>query len=239
MNWRKRVESAMIGNGAPSMVSVELPDGEIKTLSKIKVKCIIHGTYETTISSFYGSGSFNCKKCSSARVAKSQRKTREHRIEDFKKVHGDLYDYSLVPVRLKNNKVKIKIICSKHGVFEQRSVDHSKGHGCRYCTKNSPNKSYVLGVYNGDNIIALKYGVTKSHKRRFYDIQKGTSYKIVILGVWSFDNSKNCIDAENEIKSKTSPVMSRVDFKEGYTETCSAYMLDEIFKIFKIHGGIR
>ena len=37
-------------------------------------------------------------------------------ITKAKAIHGDLYDYSLVDYI--NNKTKVKIICSKHGVFE-------------------------------------------------------------------------------------------------------------------------
>lgn len=37
-------------------------------------------------------------------------------ITKAKIVHGDLYNYSLVDYI--NSKTKVKIICSKHGVFE-------------------------------------------------------------------------------------------------------------------------
>lgn len=41
--------------------------------------------------------------------------TTEEFIEKAKKVHGDKYDYSLV--EYKDSRVKVKIICPKHGVF--------------------------------------------------------------------------------------------------------------------------
>lgn len=47
-------------------------------------------------------------------------------------VHGYRYDYSLVDY--KNNKIKVKIICEYHGIFEQAPVDHtSHKSGCNRC----------------------------------------------------------------------------------------------------------
>jgi len=50
-----------------------------------------------------------------------------------KKIHNNKYDYDLVDY--KNNKTKIKIICLKHGIFEQRPNDHLNGQGCPECKK--------------------------------------------------------------------------------------------------------
>lgn len=46
--------------------------------------------------------------------------------------HGDLYDYSLVEYVSYNKPVKI--ICKRHGVFEQKPTDHKdKKRGCQLC----------------------------------------------------------------------------------------------------------
>ena len=55
-------------------------------------------------------------------------------IEESKLVHGNKYDYSLVDY--KNNKIKIKIICSKHGIFEQVPISHLRGDGCLKCNRS-------------------------------------------------------------------------------------------------------
>lgn len=54
-------------------------------------------------------------------------------IEQFKKVHDDLYDYSLV--NYINNTTKVNIICRKHGIFSQTPHHHKRGGGCPKCTK--------------------------------------------------------------------------------------------------------
>ena len=58
--------------------------------------------------------------------------------EDFVKkaisIHGERYNYSLVDY--KNNKTKVKIICSVHGVFEQTPSKHTNcSQGCKFCNK--------------------------------------------------------------------------------------------------------
>lgn len=52
-------------------------------------------------------------------------------ISKFKNIHGDKFNYSLVDY--KNYSTKVKIICDKHGVFEQVPGSHIIGHGCRKC----------------------------------------------------------------------------------------------------------
>ena len=53
-------------------------------------------------------------------------------IEESKKVHGEDYDYSLVNYNGIHSKVKI--ICPKHGIFEQDAISHLKGHKCKKCS---------------------------------------------------------------------------------------------------------
>ena len=47
------------------------------------------------------------------------------------KIHGDIYDYSLVDY--KNTNTKVKIICKIHGEFEQKPNYHIQGNGCPKC----------------------------------------------------------------------------------------------------------
>jgi Zn finger protein HypA/HybF involved in hydrogenase expression len=47
------------------------------------------------------------------------------------KIHGDVYDYSLVEYNGSN--IPVKIICKNHGVFEQKPSNHLSGCGCPVC----------------------------------------------------------------------------------------------------------
>lgn len=63
------------------------------------------------------------------------RYTRETFIEKANEVHNDKYDYS--ETVFKNVNTKVRIICPKHGVFEQLPYNHLKGQGCRKCGRES------------------------------------------------------------------------------------------------------
>ena len=64
----------------------------------------------------------------------SKKLTTDEFIKKAKKVHGNKYDYSLVEYI--NSGIKVKIICPKHGVFEQNSHSHLQNHGCPYCSES-------------------------------------------------------------------------------------------------------
>ena len=55
----------------------------------------------------------------------------ERFIGEAKEVHGDIYDYSLTSY-VKSSE-KVKIICPRHGVFEQSPAGHLKKKSCKHC----------------------------------------------------------------------------------------------------------
>lgn len=63
-------------------------------------------------------------------------------IERSKNTHADKYDYSLVVY----NKCfeRVKIICKRHGMFEQTPRKHWGGRGCPICgiEKNTKRKRF-------------------------------------------------------------------------------------------------
>lgn len=63
-----------------------------------------------------------------------RKKTQECFINEVTIKHNNKYDYSLV--EYKNNETKIKIICPKHGLFEQRPGSHIRGDGCPVCNRD-------------------------------------------------------------------------------------------------------
>ena len=103
---------------------------------KIKIICPIHGEFnQQPVHHLHGSG---CPKCNGGISL-----TKENFIEKSKEVHDNRYDYSLASY--KNVKSKIKIICDKHGVFNQEPQSHMNGSGCPSCsgTKKFTTKEFV------------------------------------------------------------------------------------------------
>lgn len=72
--------------------------------------------------------------------------TTEEFIEKARNVHGDKYDYSLVDY--KNIRSKIKIVCKKHGMFEQQADAHNNGQGCRKCYDENQRMSHQYFIQN-------------------------------------------------------------------------------------------
>ena len=84
-------------------------------------------------------------------------------IEKAKKIHGDIYDYSLV--NYVNCNTKVKIICPKHGIFMQTPLHHLSGEGCPNCKASSgERKIYKLLTDN-----KLKF---KTEKCIYYKCKK-------------------------------------------------------------------
>lgn len=63
------------------------------------------------------------------------RYTNETFVEKANKIHSGKYDYS--EAVFVNVNTKVKIICPKHGEFEQTPYNHLKGQGCRKCGRES------------------------------------------------------------------------------------------------------
>ena len=99
----------------------------VNNKTKIKIICKEHGIFEQTpfghINRRYG-----CIECSGLK-----KYTTVEFIENARKIHGYTYDYSLVEYI--NMKTKVKIICKKHGVFEQEPSNHiNRKCNCPYCS---------------------------------------------------------------------------------------------------------
>lgn len=93
---------------------------------KVIIGCLVHGDFKVDPNNFLrGHG---CGKC-----YHENRKAQDF-IEKFKKVHGDLYDYS--KIQYVNNNTKICINCKKHGDFWQLPRIHHSGHGCPICSSS-------------------------------------------------------------------------------------------------------
>lgn len=94
---------------------------------KICIICPIHGEFwQMPTNHLKGCG---CQKC-----AKKGKINVDEFIEKAKQIHGDKYSYDLIN-KISESK-KIKIICKKHGIFEQYYHHHLQGSGCPMCSNN-------------------------------------------------------------------------------------------------------
>jgi hypothetical protein len=116
--------------------------------TKIKIKCKKHDFIFEQKPNNHLSLKQGCPICSG-----TKKKSLYEFIDDAKKIHGDKYDYT--PVEYKNSKTKIKIICKKHGLFEQTPNCHLHGSGCPTC-KSSIGEISVENFLIKNNIKYIK-----------------------------------------------------------------------------------
>ena len=72
-----------------------------------------------------------CPQCALKQRIKRHTLTQEEILQQFREVHGDKYDYSLV--KYEHSHKKITVICLQHGQFTILPYSHKQGSGCNLC----------------------------------------------------------------------------------------------------------
>lgn len=120
--------------------------------TKVCIICPIHGEFlQTPGHHIRGQG---CSKCGNIKKGLSQRNTNENFINKANLIHKDKYDYSLV--NYSGNKIKVRIICPIHGVWEQKPNHHLEGKGCRKCS-GSNKLTTDLFIVKSNEVHDFKY----------------------------------------------------------------------------------
>jgi hypothetical protein len=108
----------------------------VKSQTKVKIVCSEHGVFlQAPAKHLWGRGCPRC--CDNVKLDNVAF------IKRAKLTHGSRYDYSLVDYV--NNHIKVKIVCRKHGQFEQSPRDHVSGQNCPLCsaTATLDNKTFI------------------------------------------------------------------------------------------------
>ena len=165
-----------------------------RVVDKITITCPIHGNFEQTASDHLNK--CGCGECSKESMRNRFISNTEVFTENAVNTHGDKYDYS--SVAYKGAKVKVEIICPKHGSFWQTPNDHLNGCGCRHCRTESVGwtdtkwkeqatksnqfqdfKLYIVKIFNDEESF-VKVGKTfVSFDKRFSDISQYYHYKVL------------------------------------------------------------
>ena len=98
--------------------------------SKMQLFCAEHGFFEQTPHSHISMKS-GCPKCGYLKSAKSNQKGWKIVLSMFTSVHGARYSYDSETYT--DVSKKIRILCGKHGWFEQKPHLHYGGSGCNQC----------------------------------------------------------------------------------------------------------
>ena len=96
-----------------------------------------------------------CPKCAVERRSKNQIQI----IDDFRRSHGNKYDYSKVAYI--DDSTKVCIICPKHGEFWQEPNSHKRGVNCPECYEEKRPLSQESFIKNAIKIHGNKYNYSK------------------------------------------------------------------------------
>lgn len=113
----------------------------VNSKTKVNIICPTHGKFFQTPYSHI-SGKSGCPKC----YIESKRMGKEEFIKRSKIIHNNKYSYKLV--EYKNQRHKVKIICAKHGMFEQAPESHLLSLGCPNCTNSRGENAIRLFLTN-------------------------------------------------------------------------------------------
>ena len=209
----------------------------VNVKTKIKIICPIHGIFEQRANSHL-SGQ-ECMKCK----IDNERKTLKEFINESKNIHGEKYNYSLV--EYKNCNTKIKIICPKHGIFEQYPPNHLIG-GCKKCANEKMKLNQIDFLERCKKIHGDKYDYSLVE----YELSS-KKVKIICLIHGIFEQSvnshlngrgcRNCYDERQ--KSNTTEFIKKVqkihgckydyslvEYKNSYTKIDIICPVHGIFK---------
>ena len=126
----------------------------INTKTPVEIVCPIHGSFfQLPLNHIHHGGCTKCNK--ERRISESK----EHFLKRAHEKYGNKYDYSKVDFI--NTETKVKIICPKHGEFEQTPYYHIK-HGCKTCVTDGRRKSQEQFISE----------VTELFKDKGYDFSK-------------------------------------------------------------------
>ena len=119
----------------------------INGITEVEIICPLHGVFKQ-VPKTHLSG-HGCPECGEIRRHNKLRYNEEIFIKKANKKHNLEYDYSLVDYI--DSETKVKIICKKHGIFEQKPNNHIQGQKCPKCQNNL--KSTIEIFINKANVI--------------------------------------------------------------------------------------
>lgn len=164
----------------------------------VPIICPVHGGYMQQLGRH--SAGAGCRLCADEVLSANKTLSTEDVVNQFKKVHGDLYDYSLV--KYIGDADNVNIICKDHGSFSQMPCNHKAGKGCSKCASYGfsmfdPATLYYLRVERFGNV-TYKIGITnRTVAERF-----GTDMQyITILKEWWYAKGIDAHHAEQLVLS--------------------------------------
>lgn len=192
--------------------------------------CKEHGPFFTTPYNHFIKES-DCPNCVNLNLKNRHMFGFDKWLKLLKSIHSN-YEFRQHECGSNTAKDKIYTKCPVHGEWVV-TIDSLKTSGCPACKGHSQNYLYVNQVENG----CLKFGIACDIERRIDSQNRVNALKMKRIMCFVFDNHSDCRNCESEIKKSVTPVLSKKDLVDGWTETCSSKYLSLIISFCKAFGG--
>lgn len=182
----------------------------VRSRDRLSIICPEHGAFEQRADShLLGNGCPECAKVWSDEHKQNLRKsvresigmTTEEWIERAKVVHNDKYDYSQVVYE--NQRTMVKIICPKHGLFEQQADSHLRGCGCSQCGYESDNHKDVHNWSDEQRKKTVDTCIRRYGAERYLDSKEGKEKIAEIKSAPEFRSKMRSIISSDKVQEKT------------------------------------
>jgi len=111
----------------------------VKGNSIVDIICPEHGIFQQKAAGHLCG--YGCSPCGYKDVSIATRYTQNKVLENFRRIHGDCYDYC--DVEYKTNHEVVTIKCKDHGSFQQSPHGHLQGQGCPRCARQNQRISKI------------------------------------------------------------------------------------------------
>lgn len=214
--------------------------------TKIKMLCIKHGEWSSgTISNLISRGA-GCPLCRSDTVAATNSITKTKPIDTMvvsflasNSFHPDTKFWRSERLNSYGRTVYWHMFCPECGEGgEGLSSDLQKGQRPCACNNQRQQECYINWVNDGDNCIAIKFGIARDSKQRVKQQNRQSVYSIKQHQVYNFPTVASCKAAERECKKTLEcGILTKGEMEDGFTETTWPYNIEKIIGIYLRNSG--
>jgi hypothetical protein len=209
--------------------------------STIKLNCEIHGVWNTTqIGNFINVSGLGCPKCGIEHSTKSAHAANQLTDEQWIAKFLATGKFSISSKFKRLDKSKWESFCPVCEVLsESDQGELSRGRIPCKCARSYQTYAYIHQIESEIGPIALKFGVSVDPKTRLLNQKSKTIFTVSSIKVFRFPDKLSCFKAEKQCKNILGgPVLSKLDFPDGWSETVLPNKLIEIMNIYKSFNGV-
>ena len=212
--------------------------------TKIRMTCNIHGEWSTgDIRNLVNKGN-GCRKCAVEYAARIATKPDEVMIASFFASGAFHPDTKFWRSDRKNSggwKTYWFLSCPECGEQGESSSGNLQfGRRPCGCSKHRQQECYINLVMEGDDAVAIKFGIAGNSIKRVKQQNAMTSFDVVNFAVYNFPTVYSCKRSEISCKEQLEcGILSRQDMPDGWSETTWPYNLDKIIEIYERNGGVK